>query len=100
MYIRPSSYFSLPSPKYSTGLTLTRRNKSYGAWVVNGVVEDCNAHKAGIRSGDMILSINGKTIEDIDNKTLEEMSHNAERWTVKILRGENEIEVNFEKDVL
>lgn len=100
MYIRPSSYFSLPSPKYSTGLTLTRRNKSYGAWVVNGVVEDCNAHKAGIKSNDMILSINGKTIEDIDNKTLEEMSHNAEKWTVKILRGENEIEVNFEKDVL
>lgn len=100
MYIRPSSYFSIPSPKYSTGLILTPRGKSYNAWVVNGVTEDCNAQKAGIKNSDMILSINGKNINEIDDKTLENMSHNAERWTVKILRGKDEIEISFEKDVL
>ena len=100
IYIRPSSYFSQPTPKYNTGLTLTRRNKSYGAWVVNGIVDGCNAQIAGVQRGDMIISINGRTVDEIDNKELEKISHTSDTWTIKIIRDKEEFSISFEKDQL
>ena len=82
---------------YDSGITLTPEKD---CWVVNGLVEGGKAHKAGIRRGDVILSINGLTPKALDAKTLKKMNASNEKWTVVVKRDNTTSEVTFEKEEL
>jgi len=58
--------------------------------LVEGVVEDSPAEKAGIKAGDIILEIDGETIADIDDLTdeISDMKTDAETPIVILRKGQ------------
>ena len=82
---------------YDSGMTLTPYDD---CWVVNGLIEGGNAHKAGVKRGDIIVSINGLTRENIDLKRLKKMNAAAEEWKVVVKRDNTTQEITFKKEKL
>ena len=82
---------------YDSGMTLTPYDD---CWVVNGLIEGGNAHKAGVKRGDIIVSINGLARENIDLKRLKKMNAAAEEWKVVVKRDNTTQEITFEKEKL
>ncbi|MBO7343792.1 MAG: hypothetical protein J6U45_07155, partial [Alistipes sp.] len=57
-----------------------------------------NAHRAGIKRGDVITSINGLTPSEVDIKQLKTMGYSEDDWTVAIMRNGSEQKITFKKD--
>ena len=82
---------------YDSGMTLTPYDD---CGVVNGLIEGGNAHKAGVKRGDIIVSINGLARENIDLKRLKKMNAAAEEWKVVVKRDNTTQEITFKKEKL
>ena len=76
-------------------MTLTPKTN---CWIVNGLIEGGNAHKAGVKRGDVIISINGLSPEKIDLRRLRQMNCSAEDWTIVVKRDNINSEITFEKE--
>ena len=61
-YFLRSSEFKNPAHTYSVGISLDRQN---GSVVVKKVDRHAPAGRAGLRAGDTILTVNGKTLQDL-----------------------------------
>ena len=96
IWLRPNKNFGTVKI-YDSGTTLTPQANG---WIVNGLVEGGNAHKAGVRRGDMILSINGLTPEKVGIKELKRMNASAEEWKVVVKRDNTTQEISFRKEKL
>ena len=81
--------------KFDSGMTLTPKTD---CWIVNGLIEGGNAHKAGVKRGDVITSINGLSPEKIDLRRLELMNRSAEDWKIVVKRDNTEANITFEKE--
>lgn len=81
--------------KFDSGMTLTPKTN---CWVVNGLIEGGNAHKAGVKRGDVITSINVLSSEKIDLRRLELMNRSAEDWTIVVQRNNTETTITFKKE--
>lgn len=81
--------------KFDSGMTLTPKTD---CWIVNGLIEGGNAHKAGIKRGDVITSINGLSPEKIELRRLELMNRSAEDWKIVVKRDNTEANITFEKE--
>ena len=81
--------------KYDSGITLTPK-ADY--WVVNGLIEGGNANKAGVKRGDIILTINGESPKTIDYKKMKAMNLSADAWIIVVKRGDTTTEIKFEKE--
>ncbi|MBP3318085.1 MAG: aspartyl protease family protein [Alistipes sp.] len=93
IWLRPNRNFST-ARAFDSGMTLTPQ---VDGWIVNGLTEGSNAHRAGVRRGDLITSINRLTPDKVDIKRLKAMGYSAEDWTVTIKRTTTE-EITFKKD--
>ena len=82
---------------HHTGIVLTPKND---CWIVNGLVEGGNAEKAGLKRGDVVLTINGLSPEKATPKTLRTMGESAEAWKITVKRGNTTSEITFEKEKL
>ena len=80
---------------HDSGMTLTPKTD---CWIVNGLIEGGNAHKAGVERGDTIISINGLTPEKIDLRRLKLMSRSAEDWRIVVKRDNTETSITFKKE--
>ena len=96
IWLRPNKNFGT-AKKYDSGTTLTPQADG---WIVNGLIEGGNAHKAGVKRGDIIVSINGLARENIDLKRLKKMNAAAEEWKVVVKRDNTTQEITFEKEKL
>lgn len=94
IWLRPNRNFNI-SEQYDSGMTLTPQDEG---WVVNGLIEGGNAHRAGVRRGDFITSINGLSRQKISYKALKMMNRSAEEWRVVVKRGESSSEIEFRKE--
>lgn len=94
IWLRPNKNFSAEK-RYDSGVTLTPQED---CWVVNGLVEGGNGDKAGLRRGDVVLTINGLTPKQIDGRLLKRMNESAEGWRLSVKRGESDVEIEFEKE--
>ena len=94
IWLRPNKNFN-KSAKYDSGMTLTPLDD---CWIVNGLIEGGNAHKAGVKRGDSIVSINGLTRENIDHKALKKLNQSAEDWKVVVKRDNTTQEIAFAKE--
>lgn len=83
--------------KFDSGMTLTPKTD---CWIVNGLIEGGNAHKAGIKRGDVITSINGLSPEKIDLRRLELMNRSAEDWKIVVQRDNSALEFVIKKEKL
>ncbi len=71
---------------------------AFSTWlypVVAGVTEDSAAAAAGVREGDLILSMNGKKIHDASTATLYSQLNKGEDITLVIRRDEGEVTITF-----
>ena len=64
------------------------------------MVEGGNAEKAGLKRGDVVVSINGLSRDKVDLKSLKKMSESAEAWKITVKRGNTTSEISFEKEKL
>ena len=96
IWLRPNKNFNT-SANFDSGMTLTPYDD---CWVVNGLIEGGNAHKAGVKRGDIIVSINGLARENIDLKRLKKMNAAAEEWKVVVKRDNTTQEITFKKEKL
>lgn len=94
IWLRPNKNFSAEK-RYDSGVTLTPQEV---CWVVNGLVEGGNGDKAGLRRGDVVMTINGLTPKQIDGRLLKRMNESAEGWRLSVKRGESDVEIEFEKE--
>ena len=69
-------------------------------WVVNGLIEGGNAHKAGIKRGDIITSINGLSPEKVNIRTFKRMNNSAEDWRIVVQRNNSTSEFVIKKEKL
>lgn len=95
MWLRPNRNFG-STKRYESGMTLTPQAD---CWVVNGLIEGGTAHKAGVRRGDVILSINGLKPEQLEGKRLKTLDSAADGWSVEVKRGETTTKIEFEKEI-
>jgi C-terminal processing protease CtpA/Prc len=96
MWLRPNKNFNTTA-KYDTGMTLTPKTD---CWVVNGLIEGGNAHKAGVKRGDIITSINGLSPEKVNIRTLKRMNDSAEDWKIVVKRNNSKSEFVIKKEKL
>ena len=94
IWLRPNRNFNIVR-QADSGITLTPQED---CWIVNGLVEGGNAHKAGIKRGDIITSINGLTREQVSLKELKRMNRSDEDWKVVVKRNDSTNEVTFKKE--
>ncbi len=94
IWLRPNRNFNI-AKQADSGITLTPQED---CWIVNGLVEGGNAHKAGIKRGDIITSINGLTREQVSLKELKRMNRSDEDWKVVVKRNDTTNEVTFKKE--
>ncbi|MBE6186091.1 MAG: hypothetical protein E7142_01925 [Rikenellaceae bacterium] len=94
IWLRPNKNFGT-SIKYNSGMTLTPKED---CWVVNGLVEGGNAHRAGLQRGDAIISINGLSRENVNSRQLKRLDRSAEDWRVVVKRNDTTTEITFKKE--
>ena len=86
-------------PKPNLGLTLTDTEKGRGVQV-EGVKENTPAAKAGLQKNDLLLSINGKELKDVnDIRKLKSSIQEGDTWKMVFERSGKKMEtdMNFPK---
>lgn len=96
IWLRKNENFGVLA-EYDSGMTLTPKSD---CWVVNGLVEGGNAHKAGVNRGNEIISINGLTPDKLNIKRLKAMNRNANDWKIVIRRNNSTSEFVIKKEKL
>lgn len=94
IWLRPNKNFNA-TVNFDSGMTLTPQEDG---WVVNGLVEGGNAHRAGVRRGDKIIAINGLAREKVSLKELKRMNRSAEDWEIVVKRDNTTTEITFKKE--
>ena len=94
IWLRPNRNFGI-TKRYDSGMTLTPQD---GCWGVKGLVGGGNAHKAGVRRGDIIISINGLTREQVSLKELKRTNRSDEDWKIVVKRDNTTQEITFKKE--
>lgn len=96
IWLRPNENFEV-SAKYDSGMTLTPQKD---CWVVNGLIEGGNAHQAGVRRGEQIISINGLAPDQVNIKRLQKMNASKEEWKIAVKRNNTTTEIVIQKEKL
>ena len=96
IWLRPNRNFNA-SVNFDSGMTLTPQEHG---WIVNGLIEGGNAHRAGVRRGDKIIAINGLAREKVTLKELKRMNRSDEDWEIVVKQDNTTQEITFEKEKL
>ncbi len=92
MYLRANRNFDTPS-RYFFGVVLTPQRDH---WTVNGLLEGGKAEKAGVKRGDRIVKINGKTPSEMSEAERKALTRSREPWHVTIDRNGTTSEIVIE----
>ncbi len=65
LYLRPNKDFNKPFRYDRFGFFYVDRTKTLGGWQVTGLVQNSQVEKLGLRIDDIILSLNGMTVDKI-----------------------------------
>ncbi len=92
MWVRPNRNFDKPN-RYFFGVALTPQKD---CWIVNGLVEGGKAEKAGVKRGDRIVAINGKTPNEMSEAERKALTRSREPWRATIDRNGTTTEIVIE----
>lgn len=98
LYLRPNVKFEEPFKSPVLGFSLTDRSRTLGCWVVNCLYEESNAEKAGLRGGDHIIAINGRSVKEIDFKEMWNAFDEMTSVTLTVQRENKSQEITFDFD--
>lgn len=80
---------------HGIGITLLQDSDSGQFWIA-GIYEGSPADTAGLQVDDEIIQVDGETVEGMDLTSLVAKIKQQEQVTIKVLRGEEEVEVTME----
>ena len=104
----PEYVRSLPEPRNQPtiesdrGYAGFRYNERQGSIAIEGVLAGTPAHIAGLKEGDTILSINGESVEDSRDSTVDRFKLNTNDWQegeyidIEFQRGNERFELTLE----
>ena len=92
IYLRPNRNFDKADHPFF-GVALTPQKDH---WTVNGLLEGGNAEKAGVKRGDRIVKINGKTPSDMSEAERKGLTRSPESWRATIERNGTTSEIVIE----
>ena len=98
LYLRPNSKFEEPFESPIRGFSCTDRSKTLGYWVVNALYTQSNAEKAGLKKGDHVIAINGRSVKDISFEERQTVFDGLTGVTLTIQRGDSTQEISFKFD--
>ena len=88
LYLKPNSNFNEPFIPDKLGFYYVDRCKTKGGWVVKGFYENSSAEKQGLKTDDIIISVNGISVEKISNKDQKDFFTNLNKAELTVKRGE------------
>ena len=80
------------------GFSITDRSRTLGCWVVNCLYEGSNAEKAGLKGGDHITLLNGRSVKEMDFKEMWKQFDEMTSVTLMVQRGDESKEISFDFD--
>lgn len=92
MWLRPNRNFDTPS-RYFFGVALTPQKDH---WTVNGLLEGGRAEKAGVKRGDRIVKINGKSPSEMSEAERKALIRTHEPWRATIDRNGTLVDIVIE----
>jgi hypothetical protein len=98
LYLKPNAKFDEPFKSPVRGFSYTDRSRTLGYWVVNGLYAQSNAEKAGLREGDHITAINGRSVKEISFEEQRTIFDGLSGVTLTIQRGDTLQEIRFDFD--
>ena len=98
LYLRTNTKFEDPFKSPVCGFGYTDRSRTLGCWVVNGLYAQSNAEKVGLRKGDHIIAINGRTVKEISIEEQQTFFDGLSGVTLTIQRGDTLQDINFDFD--
>ena len=94
IWLRPNRNYNI-AKEYDSGITLTPQADG---WIVNGMIEGGYAERAGLKRGDMIISINGLSAHELDAKGLKAISASDADWKFIVKRDNNTEKITVKKE--
>ena len=98
LYLRPNSKFEETFESPIRGFSCTDRSKTLGYWVVNALYTQSNAEKAGLKKGDHVIAVNGRSVKDISFEERRTFFDGLTGVTLTIQRGGITQEISFKFD--
>jgi hypothetical protein len=98
LYLKPNTKLYEPFESPVHGFSYTDRSRTLGYWVVNGLIAQSNAEKAGLRNGDHITAINGRNVKEIRFEEQRTLFDGLSGVTLTIQRGDTSQDIHFEFD--
>ena len=98
LYLRPNTKFEESFESPVRGFGYTDRSRTLGCWVVNGLYALSNAEKAGLRKGDHIIAINGRSVKEISFEERRTLFDEMSGVTLTVLRGDALQDISFDFD--
>ena len=98
LYLRPNAKFENPFLSPVRGFSSTDRSKTLGYWVVNGLYAQSKAEKAGLRNGDHITAVNGRSVKEISFEERRTLFDGLSGVTLTIQRGDIFLDIRFDFD--
>ena len=98
LYLRPNAKFEAPFESPVRGFSCTDRSKTLGYWVVNALYAQSNAEKAGLRKGDHITAVNGRSVKEISFEERRTLFDGLSGVTLTIQRGDASQDIRFDFD--
>ena len=98
LYLKPNAKFDEPFKSPVLGFSYTDRSRTLGYWVIDGLIAQSNAKKAGLRNGDHITAINGRNVKEISFEEQRTLFDGMSGVTFTIQRGETSQDIRFDFD--
>ena len=98
LYLRPNTKFEDTFKSPVRGFSCTDRSRTLGYWVVNGLHVQSNAEKAGLRKGDHITAINGRSVKEISFEERRTLFDEMSGVTLTVQRGDTSQDIRFDFD--
>ncbi len=98
LYLRPNTNYGKPFKSPVQGFYGTDRSRTLGCWMVNCLYEGSNAGKAGLRNGDRITAINGRSVKEIGFEEEKTFFDGMKEVRLTVERGDGTTEISFSFD--
>jgi hypothetical protein len=94
-YIKPNSKFNNPFEFSRLGFSYVDRSKTLKSWVVTGLYQNSNAERAGLNIDDLIIAVNGTSIQNLPYPSQKGYFETVNDLTLTVLRKGVKLHINF-----
>ena len=98
LYLKKNAHYGTPVGSPLTGFFPSNRSITLGCWIVNGICTGSNAEKVGLRCGDHIIAVNGRSVREIGFDEMRTFFDGMKSITLTVQRDDGTEEISFDFD--